>query len=139
MKRETTYVVLAGCALFCLVFYASFRYFSPPAPPADSAGHAGAGSLKPIDAAMKSGSVPARTVDAAPVPEKEPSPSSAAAAPLQATPTSYGTAVGSGSQASSSPEKVIPPMSPEATKAALEWRERRKLKLEQRRLRAAEE
>lgn len=109
MKRETIYALMAGCAFFFVVFYAAFRYFTPPE--------------RPVDSSATAGSVPGKTADAIPVVAKElapvpddadkssspvGSPSVAPATPAP-TPTAYGVAVQAGHSRASSPSQVTRP------------------------------
>jgi hypothetical protein len=139
MKRETIYAVLAGCVFFCLVFYASFRYFSPPERPIGAAKEGGSAPIKAVDAIPADVRVPASLPP--PDPGKNSAPVSAppvAAKPLRSTPTAYGVAAGMAPSQASSPSNaaqrssVRPQIRQEEMKAAKGWKERRKLQLEQR-------
>lgn len=112
MRRETIYLSLAGFAFFCLVFSASFWYFSPPE--------------RPVNAAKETGFAPTRTVDALPaaspgpviVPEQPAAPAGAPpqAAPLRSPPpTAYGEAAGTGTTQASSPPNAARNSAPGAS------------------------
>lgn len=97
MDKETLYALLAGCALFLLVFYASFRYFSPPGPAAGTA--AGSGSSP---SARTPGSIPADAGGPTPFVVRPAAPDNASpvsASPARIVPpapTSYGAAIEGG-------------------------------------------
>lgn len=103
MRKEAIYASLAGLVLFCLIFFASFWYFSPPGRPVNAGRETRFPEMRTVDV------LPAASSGPVIVPEQ---PAAPAGAPLQAaplrfpTPTAHGEAAGTGTTQASSPSNA---------------------------------